>query len=273
MNNYSLSTVVKDYEIINGFVVKITKKNTVAFWNAQTMEVLATENAKNEVVFRRKLASGFIKMLDPKMTKKVNANFGRNELMDRLVSMVDIAELASYSKTYWGIFLLQWYSEPQTGVGFDLVSGTATSINEPTGHIQLVFNSNIQGKQRFMLLCEATANRSADVMSPTPVRVTLTYAHLNYDDPVSITPNCKLSNPMMLEVDNDGQGFVIETGSDEVGLPIGEPDSFTYLIARIECLKLDAKGKYKSLEKGKFDSLQIVGIRFPFINSESQEHQ
>ena len=258
----SLTNSVKDYHFVQGRVVKVTKKKPLTYFqNTALITELDSEHAKNETILSRKLASGLISMLDPKMTKKINSSFGRKELMERLVSMVNLGELEGYGKSMWGIFLLQWYCEPNNLIGFDLVHGTGTAENVPTGHVQLVFNPSINGNPRFMLLCESTASVTTDVISPTPVKVTLTYAHLNFDDPISITPNLRLSNPMMLEVDNDGLGFIIETGQDEVGLPIGEPDSYTYLIARVECLKPNAKGELKSLEKGKFDTLQIVGIR------------
>jgi hypothetical protein len=248
--SYSLQSAIRDYAIIGEYVVKLSVKKNLAYWTAQPGSVLLTEHLKHGVILRRKLAAGFIKMLDVKMIKRFSPTFGQKELIDFLANDIPIGELSYYSKWKWGVFLLDFLIDPVYGVGFDYVNQTSANMT-PNGNINLVYDN----QNGFMLTCFSGNGKVAKVPNLTPVKLHIAVAQISNDDPTDYAPVMSYVSVDAV-VDNDSQGFNIE-------LPATIPlfDNVTYLLARIEVLEVDAKGKLKSKEKGKYDSLQVLGYR------------
>jgi hypothetical protein len=258
MANYSLMTAIKDYAIVGELVVKLTAKKPLAYWNAQSGDILLAENAKQVTVFKRRLAAGFIKMLDPKMVKSFNKSFTQKQLMENIVVNCSISELVGYPRYMWGVFLLQWISEPNTGTGFDYVDNTAVSETFANGNIRLLFEATANRlRPNMKLICEAGNGQMAKVADLTPVRIRFSFVSLNTDDPSDYTPTIVYST-MDAILRNANHPFTVTIPST---VPVGSPDTITYILARIEVLAVDVKGKTKSKEGGKFDTLQVVGCR------------
>lgn len=248
--SYSLQSAIKDYAIVGESVVKLSVKRNLAYWMAQVGDVLLTEHAKNEKNFRRKIAAGFIKMLDVRMIKRFSPTFGQKELLDLLANNVSIYELSNYHKLKWGVFLLDFLIDPVYGVGFDYVNQTTVNATS-NGNISLVYDN----QNGFRLTCLSGNGQVAKVPNLTPVKLHIAVAQLTNDDPIDYAPVMSYVSVDAI-IDNGSQGF-------NVDLPAVIPlfDNVTYLLARIEVLEVDAKGKKKSMEKGKYDSLQVLGYR------------
>jgi hypothetical protein len=248
--SYSLQSAIKDYAIVGESVVKLSAKKNLAYWMAQAGDVLLTEHAKNEQILRRKLAAGFIKMLDVKMIKRFSPTFGQKEFLDLLSNNVSIYELSNYAKSKWSIFLLDFFCDSVFGVGFDYVN--QSSVNSTAnGNINLVYDN----QEGFKLTCLAGNGHLAKVANLTPVKLHIAVAQLANDDPTDFAPVMSYVSVDAV-IDNDSRGF-------NVDLPAVIPlfDNVTYLMARIEVLEVDLKGKKKSKEKGKYDCLQVLGYR------------
>lgn len=259
MNNYNLTTALKDYAIVGESVVKLTQKKPLAYWmNTATGSEIGIEHTKQETIFRRKLASGFIKMLDSKMVKRFNAAFGQKQLMESLVNNVVIGELSGYPKALWGTFLLEWMSQPQTGLGFDYIRQTGVSFTYADGNVRLLYDPMGQGGDIFQLYCDNADGSDGVVPNGTLAKLRLSFCSINYDAPSDLTPTIQYFE-FDTQIANGSQGFSIPINSD---VPVGFPDTYTYLLARIEFLSTNAKGLLKSLNKGEFDTLQVVGVRF-----------
>ena len=248
--SYSLQSAIKDYAIVGESVVKLSAKKNLAFWMVQTGDVLLTEHAKNEKILRRKLAAGFIKMLDVRMIKRFSTTFGQNQLLDLLANNISIYELSNYSKAKWSIFLLDFLIDSVFGVGFDYVNQTSVNAT-PNGNINLVYDN----QNGFTLTCLSGNGHVAKVPNLTPVKLHIAVAQLNNDDPTDYAPVMSYISVDAV-IDNGSQGF-------NVDLPAVIPlyENVTYLLARIEVLEVDSKGKKKSMEKGKYDCLQVLGYR------------
>jgi hypothetical protein len=248
--SYSFQSAIKDYAIVGESVVKLSKKKPLTFWNAQSGDVLLTEHFKNESVFRRKLAAGFIKMLDVKMIKRFSPTFGQKELLDYLANDIQIGELSVYPKSKWSVFLLDFFIDSVYGVGFDYVRQTSVSSFD-NGNIHLFYDN----QNGFRLTCEAGNGQLAKVPNRSPAKLHIAVVQLNNDAPTDFLPVMSYISVDAV-IDNGSQGF-------NVNLPATIPlfDNTTYLLARIEVLAVDAKGKKKSLENGKFDCLQVLGFR------------
>ena len=248
--SYSLQSAIKDYGIVGESVVKLSVKKNLAYWTAQSGDVLLTEHAKYEKILRRKLAAGFIKMLDIRMIKRFSPTFGQKELLDLLSNNVSIEELSTYSKSAWSVFLLDFLIDSVYGVGFDYVNQSSVDMT-PNGNINLIYNN----QDGFMLTCISGNGHVAKVPNLTPVKLHIAVAQLSKDDPIDYTPVMSYVSVDAV-IDNGSQGF-------NVDLPAVIPlyETVTYLLARIEVLEVDLKGKLKSKDKGKFDSLQVLGYR------------
>ena len=248
--SYSLQSAIKDYGIVGESVVKLSVKKNLAYWMAQAGSILLTEHSKHEKVLRRKLAAGFIKMLDDKMVKRFSSTFGQKELIDVLSNDIPIGELSYYSKSKWSVFLLDFLIDYVYGVGFDYVNQTSANLT-PNGNINLVYDN----QNGFKLTCFSGNGKVAKVPNLTPVKLHIAVAQLANDDPTDYAPMMSYVSVDAV-VDNDSQGF-------NVDLPATIPlyETVTYLLARIEVLEVDLKGKLKSKDKGKFDSLQVLGYR------------
>jgi hypothetical protein len=217
-----------------------------------------TENDRQATIFSRKLASGFIKMLDPKMVKRFNSAFGQKQLMETLVNNVSIGELSGYPKALWGTFLLEWISQPQTGTGFDYIRQSGVSFTSVDGNVRLLCDSMGQSGDVFQLYCDNADGSDGVVPNGTLAKLRLSFCSINYDDPIDLTPTIQYFE-FDTQIANGSQGFNIPINSD---IPIGFPDTYTYLLARIEFLSPNAKGVLKSKDKGIHDTLQVVGVRF-----------
>ena len=254
----SLTSAINDYAIVGESVVKLTKKKPLAYWNSATGAELLLEHAKQENTFRRKLASGFIGMFDNRMTNKFNSTFGPKQLMETMVGNVVIGELSGYPKYLWSTFLLQWISEPNTGQGFDYVRQTGFLQTILDGNIYLTYASDNQTGTAFRLECKAGGSNPVKVANGTPARITFAFVTIGLDSP--ILPNIPDITyvEIISGIANDSQG-----GFDVV-FPnlVGSIDTRTYVLARIEILEVNPKGGYKSKDKGVFDTLQVVGVRY-----------
>ena len=268
MNNYNLTTAVKDYALVGELVVKLTKNKPLSYWNVATGDQLLVEHGLQQNAFRRKLASGFIKMLDPKMVRRFSVNFGQKQLMENLVKNVVIGELSGFRKELWGVFLLQWISEPQTGVGFDYLRQTGTSTYAD-GNVRLLFDATSKSGDTFKLYSDMKNGTDGVVVNGTLAKLRLAYCSIHYEASSDLIPTTDYDvssdltpTIVYLDVDavvaNGSQGFSIPFPS---GVPVGAVDTYTYVLARIDFFVLDAKGVKKSKEKGKFDTLQVVGCR------------
>jgi hypothetical protein len=248
--SYSFQSAIRDYAIVGESVVKLSKKKPLAFWNAQSGDVLLTEHAKNESILRRKLAAGFIKMLDVKMIKRFTSTFGQKELLDYLANNISIGELSVYPKSKWSVFLLDFLIDSVFGVGFDYVNQTSVSLT-PNGNIRLSYDN----QNGFTLTCVAGNGHPAKVPNLSPAKLHIAVVQLSNDDPTDFLPVMSYVSVDAV-IDNDSQGF-------NVDLPATIPlfDNTTYLLARIEVLAVDTKNKKKSLENGRYDCLQVLGYR------------
>ena len=248
----SFDKLIMEYAIVRDSVVKPTTKKPLAYWNTATLAELATEHAKNERVFIRKFAVSFITMFDKKMIKKFRSDFSAKQLMENMVANVSLGELVGYSKMQWGKFLLKWISEPSTGIGFDYVNqvGLATGGD----NIITLHNAPYQGVPLNLRLdCLAVTGQTQKVPDLTFATVTIAHVQFQDDDPNSPIPEIGYST-IEVSVNSDYEGWV-----PVQPFALGVPDTDNYMLARIEFWETNAKGKKVSYQKGKFDTLQVVG--------------
>ena len=254
MNNYNLTTAVKDYALVGELVVKLTKNKSLAYWNSATVAELLVEHGLRVKIFKRQLALGFMKIFDEKMVKKFNMAFGKTQLLDNIAKAIDIGDLSGYSKKMWLRYFLDGSSDSATvvsGTGFDFVQQTTVN-STPNGNLSMVKNSPAFN---FSLLCQDAVGFPAKVAVESPCRVHLAFVKFGLDDPKSGVPEIAYHS---FEIEVDGN---IQLDSQSIGMTIPEPETYTYVVARIEVLEANVKGVKKSKEKGKFDTLQVVGCR------------
>lgn len=255
----SFNKLVNEYAIVGESVVKLTNKKPLAYWQNASGAALGIEHTKQEPTFRRRFASYFLKLLDKKMTKKFNSTFGAKQLMESTVNLVNVGDISAVGKMNW----LRRYIESQSdssnvfdGVGFDFVTqtGVTTFAN---GKVRIVRTE--QSPYVFNLMSDTQDGSPPLVPTDTLCNIHVSFLQFGLDDPSTPVPEIALIAVEGIGMDNS---FEIDLANYIMPFTVPSYETYTYVIARVEFVETNAKGKLVSYQKGKFDTLQIVGTRF-----------